>query len=247
MTSTVSNLSHETCGAECVATCTQKVAVVTGVGADGDPILRAETIDALVDVLRRRAERLAEGGDVAERLEPLLRQFVCNIVSHFADSGQLDGYVHANIATALATADNYGQARHGVEDYSTFIRRPNPTDRAADRYFIVGRSGKVDDDDCPLGSLEETEDWSFGLPAEQLHVFYAFYHARSMDAERGAPMIPADRFVELVPEEIRLDPALEGAFLDVCLSDGAWELYQLKVDPPPLLEPPPGADATIQS
>jgi hypothetical protein len=46
---------------------------------------------------------------------------------------------------------------------------------------------------------------------------------------RGAPKIRVEDFSELVPLEIRSDPVLEEAFTDVCLSDGAWELYQRRV------------------
>ncbi len=171
--------------------------------------------------------------EIAGRLKPLLGRFVCKVVSHFAATGRLDRYVHANILTALLTADNHGQARHGVEDYSTFVRRPNPTHVDADRYFIIGRSGTLSDTDCPLNALGQAKTELLGIPRAKLHMFYAFHHARSRDVERGAPKIPVDQFLELIPEEIRTDAALEEAFLDVCLSDGAWELYQLHVDPPP--------------
>jgi len=221
-------------GRSCDAACAQKVHVVTGVDDAGSPTLREETIDALLHVLWRRTDRLIDDSHIAKRLKQLLGQFVCNVVSHFARNGELDRYVYANILAALVTADNHGRARHGVEDYSTFVRRPNPTQVDADRYFIIGRSGKVSDTDCPLNAIGQAKSELLGMPRAKLHMFYAFHHARSRDVERGAPKIPVDQFVELIPEEIRADVALEEAFLDVCLSDGAWELYQLHVDPTPV-------------
>jgi hypothetical protein len=217
--------------ATCAAACAEKVSVVTGVGDLGSPIHREETIDALLEVLWRRTDRLVDDRDVAARLKPLLGQFLCNLVTHFADSESLDSYTRANIATALATADNHARQRHGVEDYSTLIRRPNPTDADADRYFIVGRAGKASDDECPLSALGEARSEFLGVSRPQLHMYYAFHHARARDAARGAPSIPAEEFVALVPEEVRADEALEDAFLDVCLSDGAWELYEMHTDP----------------
>jgi len=67
------------------------------------------------------------------------------------------------------------------------------------------------------------------MQREQLSVIFGFYHARRPDPARGAPKIPVRDFRDLVPSEIRTDPLLEEAFTDVCLSDGAWELYQLKI------------------
>ena len=67
------------------------------------------------------------------------------------------------------------------------------------------------------------------VPREQLDVFFGFYHARHLDPSRSAPKIRIEDFAGLVPREIREDSVLEEAFTDVCLSDGAWELYQRKV------------------
>jgi hypothetical protein len=138
-------------------------------------------------------------------------------------------YVMTNIMTALATADTHGEGPHGTEDYSTFIRRFNPTDPDTDRFFVVGRAGNINDPKCPLRELEGDIESLSEIPSAQLHMFYAFHHARSMDATRGAPRIPVDDFWRLVPDEIKSDQVLEEAFLDVCFSDGAWELYQLKL------------------
>ena len=59
-------------------------------------------------------------------------------------------------------------------------------------------------------------------------MYRTFYFARSQDVTQGAPRIPVEDFIGLVPPEIQSDPDLEEDFLDVCFSDGAWELYQLK-------------------
>ena len=60
-------------------------------------------------------------------------------------------------------------------------------------------------------------------------MFHAFHYARSRDTARDAPRIPVEAFRRLIPAEITGGSALEQAFLDVCFSDGAWELYQLKL------------------
>ena len=59
-------------------------------------------------------------------------------------------------------------------------------------------------------------------------MFRAFHLSRSMDTARAAPRIPVDDFLCLVPGEVKGDPVLEEAFMDVCFSDGAWELYQFR-------------------
>ena len=62
-----------------------------------------------------------------------------------------------------------------------------------------------------------------------MHMFRTYHHARSKDVTRNVPKIPVQDFSNLVPDEIMNDPVLEEAFLDVCFSDGAWDLYQLKL------------------
>lgn len=203
--------------------------IVTAVGEGGKPVLGERTIDKLLEVLCRRANRLVEERDTRERLRPAFREFVNNIVEYFDDSGELDEYVMTNIMTALATSDNHGPSCHGVEDYSTLIRRPNPTDPDTDRYFVIGREGRINDPSCPLEELEKNSERLAGIPPAQLHMFRAFHYARSKDVTRGAPRIPVEDLRALVPKEIKNDPVLEEAFLDVCFSDGAWELYQLKL------------------
>ncbi|NIP42869.1 MAG: hypothetical protein GWO41_18040 [candidate division Zixibacteria bacterium] len=133
---------------------------------------------------------------------------------YFRDSGELDNFTLTNIITALSLADSYTEAPQGASDYSTLIRRPNPSQPDSDDYFVIGREGRIDDPACPI---------------EQLSVFFGFYHARQMDPSRGAPKICVEDFRNLVPVEIRMDPVLEDAFTEVCLSDGAWELYQRKI------------------
>jgi hypothetical protein len=203
--------------------------IVTAVGEDGKPVLEERTIDNLLEVLCRRANRLVEDRETCERLRPAFREFVYNIVEYFDDCGELDEYVMTNIMTALATSDNHGPSYHGVEDYSTLVRRPNPTDPDTDRYFVIGREGRIDDPGCPLEQMEKNSGWLAGVPSAQQHMFRAFHYARSKDATRGAPRIPVEDLRDLVPKEIKNDPVLEEAFLDVCFSDGAWELYQLKL------------------
>jgi hypothetical protein len=176
-----------------------------------------------------RANRLIGDQETCEKLKPSFREFIHNIVGYFNDSGEMDEYVMRNIMTALATADTHGEGPHGIEDYSTFIRRLNPTDPDADRFFVVGRAGSINDPECPLRELEGDIETLSEIPPAQLHMFHAFHHARSMDVTRGAPRIPVDDLWRLLPDEIKGDSVLEEAFLDVCFSDGAWELYQVKL------------------
>lgn len=208
---------------------TRGAKVVTGLGPDRTAILETRTIDSLLNVLCRRAHRLVGDPEVCERLRPSFRQFVRNMVGYFEERGELDEYVLINIMTALATADNHGPGIHDVEDYSTLIRRLNPTEPASDSYFIIGREGSVGDPGCPLHGMDRPGLALAQAPEGQLHMFLAFYHARSRDVTRGAPRIPVDVFRRLIPGEIANDSELECAFLDVCFSDGAWELYQLKL------------------
>lgn len=203
--------------------------IVTGLKDDRTPLLGERTIDGLLEVLCRRANRLVEDRGTCERLRPAFREFVNSVVEYFDASGDLDEYTLTNIMTALVTADNHGNGSHGVEDYSTFIRRLNPTDPDTDKYFIVGREGRIDDPSCPLTELENSGEGLEHIPEAQLHMFQAYYYARSLDVTRGAPRIPTEELVRLVPGEIGGDPVLEEAFLDVVFSDGAWELYQLKL------------------
>jgi len=203
--------------------------IVTCLKEDGTPLLEERTVDKLLEVLCRRANRLVEDRETCEKLRPAFREFVNNVVGYFDASGDLDEYTLINIMTALVTADDHGPGSHGVEDYSTFIRRLNPTDPDADGFFIVGREGRIDDPGCPMGELERNAEGLEHIPAAQLHMFQAFYYARSRDVSRGAPRIPVEDFGRLVPGGIRKDPVLEEAFLDVVFSDGAWELYQLKL------------------
>jgi len=207
----------------------RRLRIVTGLDDDRRAFLGESSIDGLILTLCRRADRLIKARDTAEQLKPLLREFTYNIVEYFRESGEMDEYVMTNIMTALATADAHGDGPHGIEQFSTFIRRLNPTDPDTDRFFVVGRAGRISDPECPLGELEAAADTLSEVPPPQLHMFYAYHHARSLDATRDAPRIPAEDFSRLVPDEIHRDRELEEAFLDVCFSDGAWELYQLKL------------------
>ncbi len=148
---------------------------------------------------------------------------------YFRDSGELDNFTLTNIITALSLADSYTEAPQGASDYSTLIRRPNPSQPDSDDYFVIGREGRIDDPACPMKQLEANPEKIRQVPIEQLSVFFGFYHARQMDPSRGAPKICVEDFRNLVPVEIRMDPVLEDAFTEVCLSDGAWELYQRKI------------------
>ncbi len=205
-----------------------KLKIVTEVGADGVAVLEARTIDRLLGVLFRRANRLVTDAKMCEKLKPLLREFVFNIIEYFDDTGDLDEYVMTNIMTALATSDSHGPGPHGVEDYSTFIRRLNPTDVDSDSYFIIGRAGRITDPGCPLKALENKQ-WRSRIPYQQLVMFHAFRYARSKDQARDAPRIPVWDLRRLIPEAINADSILEEAFVDVVFSDGAWELYQLRL------------------
>jgi len=207
----------------------RRLRIVTGLDDDRRAFVEESSIDSLILTLCGRADRLVTGRETAERLKPLLGEFTYNIVEYFIESGEMDEYVMTNVMTALATADAHVEGPHGIEDLSTFIRRLNPTDPETDRFFVIGRAGRISDPECPLGELEADVDTLSEIPRAQLHMFYAYHHARSLDATRGAPRIPANEFWRLVPDAIRRDPVLEDAFLDVCLSDGAWELYQLKL------------------
>jgi len=203
--------------------------IITAIGEDRDPILQEATIDGLLGILSRRADRLVGDRGTLRRVKPALRAFVQNLLEYFDASGELDDYTLTNLLTALATADNHGPGQHGLEDYSTLIRRPNPTHPDTDRYFVVGREGRITDPACPLRAIESNDEALAELPTAQLHTFLAFHYARSIDPARGAPRIPVASLKGLVPTEIQTDRALEEAFLDVCFSDGAWELYQRKI------------------
>jgi hypothetical protein len=207
----------------------RRLRIVTGLDDERKALVEESSIERLILTLRRRVDRLITGRETAERLKPLLREFVHYIVEYFNESGAMDEYVMTNVMTALATADAHGEGPHGIEDFSTFIRRLNPTHPDTDGFFVIGRAGRISDPECPLGELEADVDTLSEIPPAQLHMFYAYHHARSLDATRDAPRIPADEFKRLVPGAILRDPVLEEAFLDVCLSDGAWELYQLKL------------------
>jgi hypothetical protein len=148
---------------------------------------------------------------------------------YFRDSGQLDDFTLTNIVTALSLSDSHGEVSYGTTDYSTLIRRPNPTHPDSDDYFVVGREGRVDDPACPMKQLEAHPEAISQIPREQLSVFFGFFHARQSDSSRGAPKIRVEDFRDLLPLDIRTDPVLEEAFTEVCLSDGAWELYQWKI------------------
>ena len=206
----------------------QRLRVVTGLDGDRRAVLEETSIDELLQTLCNRTHRLIGDQETCQKLKPSFREFIYNIVGYFKDSGEMDEYAMTNIMTALATADTHGEGPYGIEDYSTFIRRLNPTDPHTDRFFVVGRAGSINDPECPLRELEGDNEKMSEIPRAQLHMFYAFHHARSMDVTRGAPRIPVDDFWKLVPDQIKADPVLEEAFLDVCFSDGAWELYQLK-------------------
>jgi hypothetical protein len=207
----------------------QRLQVVTGLDDGRRAVLEESSIDELLLTLCIRTHRLIGEQETCEKLKPTFREFIYNIVGYFHDSGEMDEYVMTNIMTALVTADTHGEGPHGVEDYSTFIRRLNPTDPDTERFFVVGRAGSISEPGCPLREFEGDIDTLFELPSAKLHMFYAFHHARSMDVTRGAPRIPVDEFWRLVPDAIKCDPVLEEVFLDVCFSDGAWELYQLKL------------------
>lgn len=207
----------------------KRLRIVTGLTEDGLAIHGERTVDKLLEVLSRRADRLVDDRDTRERLRPALRAFVYNVVEYFAECGELDEYVMTNIMTALATSDSHGPSAQGVEDYSTFIRRPNPIDPDTFKHFVVGRDGRIDDPGCPLNHVGRRSGALANIPAAQLLVFRAFHFARSKDATRGAPRIPVEVLRDLVPVAVRSSPVLEDALLDVCFSDGAWELYQLRL------------------
>jgi hypothetical protein len=192
-------------------------------------LLEEKTIDKLLDVLHLRANRIINHHETCEKLRPALRRFVSNIVKYFTKTGEMDDYVMTNIMTALATAESHGFSDHGIENYSTFIRRLNPSDADSDRYFIIGRAGIINDQKCLLEEGEKNSDYLLKMPKAKLYMFHAFHYARSKNVWRGAPRIPVEDFMRLVPEEIYSDPILEEAFLDVAFSDGAWELYQCKL------------------
>jgi hypothetical protein len=207
----------------------KRLQIVTGIGDNGEAVLEERTFDKLLNVLYLRADRMINHHDTCEKLRPALRKLVSNVVEYFIQSGEIDDYVMTNIMTALATADSHGFSDHGIEDYSTFIRRLNPSDVNSDRYFLIGRAGSINDQKCPLEKIEKNSEYLSTMPKAKLYMFHAFHHARSKDVSRGAPRIPVEDFMLLIPGEIYGDPSLEEAFLDVAFSDGAWELYQRKL------------------
>ncbi len=207
----------------------KRLQIVTGLGDDLQPILEETSIDNMFQSLNNRSDRIVRDPKTRTRLQYALKKFVNNIVNYFNDSGDLDEYVLTNIITALATADHHGPSDHGMEDYSTFIRKLNPTDPDTDRYFVIGRAGSINAPGCPLKEMERQSGGLSAIPIAKLSMFHAFHHARSKDVTRDAPRIPVEDLKRLIPQEIKSDSILEEAFLDVCFSDGAWELYQLKL------------------
>jgi hypothetical protein len=187
------------------------------------------SIRELFKVLHRRTGRLIGDKRIRHRLNPLLGKFVCNIAMQFKDAGELDDFTLTNILTALSLADNHKSTPHGRVDYSTLIRRPNPLHPDSDSYFVVGREGRVDDPSCPVRRMGADPSAPSRIPPEQMAVFLGFYHARQMNPGRDAPKIRVEDFRGLVPVEIRENSDLEEAFTDVCLSDGAWDLYERKI------------------
>lgn len=225
----INNSQQIDCDQSCIAIIKKTATIVTGLDEAFHYQTGDRTILSLFRVLHRRAVRIVHNKITRRRLNPFLRKFVCNLVMYFRDSGELDDFTLTNIAAALSFADSHGKAPHGTMDYSTLIRRPNPTHPDSDNYFVIGREGRVDDPECPIKQLEANPETILQIPPEQLGVFFGFYHARQKDPERGAPRIRVKDFSNLVPSEIKADPVLEEAFTDVCLSDGAWELYQRKI------------------
>ena len=217
------------CDQSCVATIKKAAPIVTGLDEAFQYKTGDRTIISLFKVLHRRAVRLVHDKTTRRKLNPLLRKFVCNLIMYFRDTGELDDFTLTNIITALSLADSHIEAPHGTMDYSTLIRRPNPAYPDSDDYFVIGREGRIDDPACPMKQLEANPETISQIPREQLSVFFGFYHARQMDPSRGAPKIRVEDFRNLVPSEIKMDPELEDAFTEVCLSDGAWELYQRKI------------------
>lgn len=217
------------CSQSCVDTINRTATIVTGMDESLRVYKEERAIPALFYVLHRRAVRLVRDKTTRRRLYPFLGRFVCNLVMYFKDSGELDEFTFTNIITAMSLADSHGRESFGTMDYSTLIRRPNPSHPDSDNYFVVGREGRIDDPSCPMKQLEAHPADMSQIPKEQLSVFFGFYHARRPDPARGAPKIRVEDFRDLVPREIRMDPELEEAFTEVCLSDGAWELYQRKI------------------
>lgn len=217
------------CDQACIATINRAATIVTGLDKSLEVQTGERAILELFIVLHKRARRLVPDRTTRQRLNPLLRKFVCNLVMYFNGTGELDDFTLTNIVTALSLADSHGEAEYGTTDYSTLIRRPNPVLPDSDDYFIVGREGRIDDPSCPIKRLDADPAEMLQIPREQLSVFYGFYHARSSDPERGAPRICVEDFRDLIPPEIATDPPLEEAFTDVCLSDGAWELYYREI------------------
>jgi hypothetical protein len=217
------------CDQNCISTIKRSATIVTGLDESLSAYTDDRAILSLFSVLHKRAGRLVRDKMTRRRLNPLLRKFVCNLVKYFNDMGELDDFTLTNIITALSLADNHSKASHGIMDHSTLIRRPNPAHPDSDEYFVIGREGRVDDPSCPMKQLDANPTEISQIPREQLAVFFGFYHARQRDPKRGAPRIRVDDFRDLVPREIRTDDELEEAFTEVCLSDGAWELYQRKI------------------
>ncbi len=222
-------MSPPECSQSCMTTIRKTATIVTGIDESLNFQTGDRTILSLLKVLQRRAVRLVKDKTTRRRLNPFLSKFVCNLVMYFERSGELDAFTLTNIIAALSLADSHGEASDGTMDYSTLIRRPNPSNPDSECYFVVGREGRVDDAECPIKQLELNPKAVSQTPREQLGVFYGFYLARQSDSTRSAPRIRVEDFRDLVPPEIRADPVLEEAFTDVCLSDGAWELYQRKI------------------
>lgn len=217
------------CDQRCIATISQSTEIVTAVDDSFQIQTRKRAISNLFSVLHRRAGRLVTDRQVRRRLHPLLIKFVCNVVMYFKNADMLEDFNLANIITALSLADHHRDALHGTVDFSTLIRRPNPAQPDADDYFVVGREGRINDPACPMRHLNAHPSEMSRMPREQLDVFLGFYYARQLNPYRSAPKIRVEDFADVVPREIRENSVLGEAFTDVCLSDGAWELYQRKV------------------
>ena len=117
-TALFNNVSIIDCDQHCIATIKRPATIVTEIDDSFKFHTGDRTILSLFKVLQRRTVRLIKNKTTRRRLYPFLRKFVCNLVMHFRNSGELDDFTFTNIITALSLADSHSIASHGIMDHS---------------------------------------------------------------------------------------------------------------------------------
>lgn len=180
------------------------------------------SLSDVICVLDRRIERLIES-DMIEKVKLCVHEFVNNVFDYFVKTERMDNFTLKNLLTALNVSDVHGFNKKGESiDYSTFIRKLNPTEQDSEKYFVIGRFGSINGSEC-------TEKSMLDVSVAEKFMMMSFYHARKDEPDRGAPLIPVEDFAKLLPKVD--DDCISEGLLDVCFSDGAWELFNMVVLP----------------